>query len=297
MNTYYIAGYPITDELYHHGIKGQKWGIRRYQNPDGSLTAAGRARYGTIENFNNAQAYKNAKKEYSKAYDKAYSKNLGSFSPVKAHREASIKRWGDVYDKAVAAENARKKYRESKASVQNMPEVKARNEKIRKALIVGGSVAAAAAVSYGAYKFAQANPEMISAGKERIRQLLSGNKNVKVKAELDEMMKRGSNEAFSEMTKKSMEGINQKHQEKTSGDLSDMMKRGSSEAFSNLTKHNLDAVNKAHEGRGERIGEATKKVQEAARERSNIMNKQFQETYKIMKDQEKEMRRKKKKGK
>ena len=32
--------------LAHHGVKGQKWGIRRYQNPDGSLTAEGRERYG-----------------------------------------------------------------------------------------------------------------------------------------------------------------------------------------------------------------------------------------------------------
>lgn len=32
-------------ELYHSGIKGMKWGIRRYQNPDGSLTEAGRKRY------------------------------------------------------------------------------------------------------------------------------------------------------------------------------------------------------------------------------------------------------------
>lgn len=31
---------------------GQKWGIRRYQNPDGTLTPEGKARYGTAENFN-----------------------------------------------------------------------------------------------------------------------------------------------------------------------------------------------------------------------------------------------------
>lgn len=34
------------DYLEHHGIKGQKWGVRRYQNADGSLTAAGKSRYG-----------------------------------------------------------------------------------------------------------------------------------------------------------------------------------------------------------------------------------------------------------
>lgn len=34
-----------NDELYHHGIRGQKWGRRRYQNKDGSLTPAGKKRY------------------------------------------------------------------------------------------------------------------------------------------------------------------------------------------------------------------------------------------------------------
>lgn len=34
-----------NDELYHHGTKGMKWGIRRYQNADGSLTNEGRLRY------------------------------------------------------------------------------------------------------------------------------------------------------------------------------------------------------------------------------------------------------------
>ena len=32
-------------ELYHHGVKGQRWGVRRYQNKDGSLTSYGKKRY------------------------------------------------------------------------------------------------------------------------------------------------------------------------------------------------------------------------------------------------------------
>lgn len=35
----------MSNELSHHGIKGQKWGIRRFQNNDGTLTSAGKERY------------------------------------------------------------------------------------------------------------------------------------------------------------------------------------------------------------------------------------------------------------
>lgn len=50
-----------TDHLAHHGIKGQKWGVRRFQNEDGSLTPEGQARY---------KQY--AKEAMDKSYDAYY---------------------------------------------------------------------------------------------------------------------------------------------------------------------------------------------------------------------------------
>lgn len=40
-----IRNYQISDYIAHHGILGQKWGVRRFQNPDGTRTAAGKVRY------------------------------------------------------------------------------------------------------------------------------------------------------------------------------------------------------------------------------------------------------------
>lgn len=48
----------------HHGVKGQRWGVRRYQNEDGSLTSAGRKRYnvnqdGTVDMKSNYRRKQN----------------------------------------------------------------------------------------------------------------------------------------------------------------------------------------------------------------------------------------------
>lgn len=41
----YIITRTSSDELMHHGIKGQRWGIRRFENEDGTLTPEGKERY------------------------------------------------------------------------------------------------------------------------------------------------------------------------------------------------------------------------------------------------------------
>lgn len=50
----------MKNELYHYGILGMKWGIRRYQNPDGSLTSKGKEHYGEGSHVGSAKRIKRA---------------------------------------------------------------------------------------------------------------------------------------------------------------------------------------------------------------------------------------------
>lgn len=63
----YVTVNSGQDYLSHHGILGMKWGIRRYQNDDGTLTAVGKKRYGNAETeFSELNA---ARKEYEQSKD------------------------------------------------------------------------------------------------------------------------------------------------------------------------------------------------------------------------------------
>lgn len=94
--------YNYETELYHYGVKGMKWGVRRAQN-----TAVGEKK----------AAYKQAKKDYNKAYNKAYNYSalhpIGQFTNKKKSAEAD-RRWEDAIDKAKKLDVAKKQYKQAK---------------------------------------------------------------------------------------------------------------------------------------------------------------------------------------
>ena len=95
--------YLKTKELYHYGVKGQKWGIRRYQNEDGTLTEAGRKRItnhlGKIE-----PAYFTKRgfiKDKTETYTFLRKNNIITDSDVKKQRELE-----DKYRDAITKNNS-----------------------------------------------------------------------------------------------------------------------------------------------------------------------------------------------
>jgi len=72
---YYAVDY--SDSLAHHGIKGQKWGVRRFQNPDGTYTKEGRKRRGHAGSKDSRNLVKSTKDYINNA--KAASHRLSKF--------------------------------------------------------------------------------------------------------------------------------------------------------------------------------------------------------------------------
>ena len=71
-----------SDYIYHHGIIGQKWGVRRYQNPDGSLTDAGKKRYNRNYSKDQARGALDYYKKERNKYDKSTKKERNKYEHI-----------------------------------------------------------------------------------------------------------------------------------------------------------------------------------------------------------------------
>lgn len=133
----------LADELYHHGIKGMKWGIRRYQNEDGSLTDAGRKR---LERADQKWAKKNSDKITAKA-KKASQKELNQYANELVRLPGAYKTNGKLSAQTINAYN--KKMAELMS--QKTSNIKAPSGRVLSFVAKRGEIGVFAALSYNGY--------------------------------------------------------------------------------------------------------------------------------------------------
>ncbi len=106
----------LTDELYHHGIKGMHWGVRRPRNEDGILQGAGKGLFAKMKE--RRQRKNAAKEEYKSAIAKA-KKDLQDWGNKANARHAKDARYRNSGQIGVEAEQAVSKYNAAKKAAKS----------------------------------------------------------------------------------------------------------------------------------------------------------------------------------
>lgn len=116
----------MDNELYHYGVPKMRWGIRRYQNTDGSLTDAGKRRYGSKENFESIQ-----RAAYSVKKAKIESKAKIKRSKIESRSElqrAKIESRSELQRAKIEAKNNSKIEKYKKKETKDIKDIKDTND-------------------------------------------------------------------------------------------------------------------------------------------------------------------------